>query len=696
LKSDAGARHREFQKLLRRFLVVCETMAYAHSRGIIHRDLKPRNIMLGPYGETLVVDWGLAKIVGRPETALAPDATLRPLSGSAVQPTAVGSRVGTPGFMSPEQARGEVDHLGPATDIYSLGATLYYILTKQAPFTDHDLPEVLFKIERGEFPSPRDVKSGVDRALEAICLKAMETRPEDRYVSCRLMADDIEHWLADQPVSAYPEPFAVSAMRRVRRQKQWVAAASLLAFSGLIGLALHDIRLGQEQTRTKTALENLAHEQALTKQALDDVGHEQVRTNQALDRAAEQLQMTRTALRDLLSVAGTKLANIPRAESLRGELAGRVLEYYKKLLAQFPEDSNILYEMARVYRVIAIIDRVTGQTAQSEKAFQQSIEIFEKLADDRSRTAEVREWLVQTMFDRGGLYYLSGNTQKAEQAYRSAVARGDALLSRGDSITYLRIKGELLINLSDILALRGQSPEAYALADEGVGLLDQAVRRGDEKSAGDQARWLLANALTTRGIRARKTPARKTAEQDFQRSVEVSEKIPQGSVYFTSAQLQMSLALNELGRLFSDEAPNYLRAKQAFDRSIQIIDPLAKESSHYPYYRKALGAALAGRSAVYGADELVAAQKDCDQGVAILTEILRSEPENPNYLSQQAEALELAAQLARRRNRKSDWRKLIDAAIAQLEHAVRIDSNRVSDSEKLARYKATRSSMQTD
>jgi eukaryotic-like serine/threonine-protein kinase len=127
----------------------------------------------------------LAKIVGHPDTALASDATLRPLSGSDVWPTTAGSRVGTPGFMSPEQARGEVDQLGPATDIYSLGATLYYMLTKQAPFTDHDGPEVLFKIERGEFPSPRDVKSGVDRALEAICLTAMETRPEDRYKSDR-------------------------------------------------------------------------------------------------------------------------------------------------------------------------------------------------------------------------------------------------------------------------------------------------------------------------------------------------------------------------------------------------------------------------------------------------------------------------------------------------------------------------------
>ena len=115
LKSDSGARHREFQKLLRRFLVVCETMAYAHSRGIIHRDLKPSNILLGPYGETLVVDWGLAKVVGRGETVELSDTTLRPPSASDVQPTVAGSRVGTAGYMSPEQARGEIERIGTAS-----------------------------------------------------------------------------------------------------------------------------------------------------------------------------------------------------------------------------------------------------------------------------------------------------------------------------------------------------------------------------------------------------------------------------------------------------------------------------------------------------------------------------------------------------------------------------------------------------
>ena len=124
--------------------------------------------------------------------------------------------------MSPEQARGEIDRLGPPADIYSLGATLYYMLTRQSPFADQDLPDVLIKIERGEFFRPNEVKSAVDPALEAICLKAMKTQPDDRYASCRAFADDLELWLADQPVKAYPEPLFARTMRWMTTASNWL------------------------------------------------------------------------------------------------------------------------------------------------------------------------------------------------------------------------------------------------------------------------------------------------------------------------------------------------------------------------------------------------------------------------------------------------------------------------------------------
>ena len=153
-------------KLSRRFLDVCNAIDYAHSRGVLHRDLKPGNIMLGKFGETLVVDWGLAKSVGRPEavpaSATLDDRTLVPQSGSDLRGTELGARLGTPAYMSPEQAAGRIDALGPASDVYSLGATLYCLLTGRAPFNDPDLAELLRKVERGDFPPPRKLE-GLDR-----------------------------------------------------------------------------------------------------------------------------------------------------------------------------------------------------------------------------------------------------------------------------------------------------------------------------------------------------------------------------------------------------------------------------------------------------------------------------------------------------------------------------------------------------
>ncbi len=236
---DLGAGAVAFQKLVRSFLTVCQTIGFAHSQDVIHRDLKPANIMQGHYGETLVVDWGLAKRLPKRVHADAETLDLAKTAETAIaDQTMLGQIKGSPAYMSPEQAEGRTDQIGPPSDVYGLGATLYTILTGKLPFADMEILELLDHVKRGDFPRPRLVRSDVPPALEAICLKAMRVKPSDRYATALELAADFEHWLADDPVSAWREPWTLRARRWLKRHRT-------LATSGLDDLAGHPGDVGR-------------------------------------------------------------------------------------------------------------------------------------------------------------------------------------------------------------------------------------------------------------------------------------------------------------------------------------------------------------------------------------------------------------------------------------------------------------------
>ena len=204
----------EFRRLLGRFVDVCEAIAYAHSKGVLHRDLKPHNVMLGRYGETLLIDWGLAKATGRRETGRPADtsgpagtqeAPLVPGSGSGQEPT-IGV-IGTPAFMSPEQAAGRVEALGPATDVYGLGAILYMLLTGTGPAGGPTVEDALDRARRGAIPAPRQANPRIPAALEAVCLKALSFRAEDRYPTARRWPTT---WSTGWPISRWPRGLSPS------------------------------------------------------------------------------------------------------------------------------------------------------------------------------------------------------------------------------------------------------------------------------------------------------------------------------------------------------------------------------------------------------------------------------------------------------------------------------------------------------
>ena len=227
----------EVRNLLTALVGVCNAVAYAHSRGVVHRDLKPQNVVLGDYGEVMVLDWGLARLMDQPETG-SDDLPVIVEPATADGATVQGQVIGTPAYMAPEQAEGRLDRLDQRTDVYGLGAILYEILAGQPPFRGENTHDVLAKVRTLDPEPPRVIWPGVPRALEAICRKALAKRQDDRYASASELATEVQHWLADEPVAAYREPLPIRAGRWARRHQAWAAGSMTALVLGLAGLGV--------------------------------------------------------------------------------------------------------------------------------------------------------------------------------------------------------------------------------------------------------------------------------------------------------------------------------------------------------------------------------------------------------------------------------------------------------------------------
>ncbi len=260
----SAARTSELHNLLTRFITACKTLAYAHNRGIVHRDIKPDNIMLGKYGETLMVDWGLAISVDRDDSAKASgEETLMPGSGTGSSSGGTGYPVGTPAYMSPEQANGAV--VRPASDIFSLGATLYKLLTGRAPYSGESADEVVRKARLGAWVSPRHFEKHIPRPLAAICEHAMAIDPQQRYATALELADDLELWLSDEPVAAYHEGFSERLGRWTRHHRVWTQAilTALVVVSLVVTLAAMQLSRSADKEREARNDSEKSHQDSL-------------------------------------------------------------------------------------------------------------------------------------------------------------------------------------------------------------------------------------------------------------------------------------------------------------------------------------------------------------------------------------------------------------------------------------------------
>ena len=248
---------------------VCEAVGYAHSKGVLHRDLKPSNVMVGPFGETYVMDWGLARLVGDrsgaetrpPEPGLSGEVrTVRgdEASGSPLE-TLVGDVVGTPVYMSPEQAQGWLDSLGPQSDVYSIGAMLYHLLTGHRPYlSPGEEPSALEVLRAVKTRAPRPLHTlapGIPAELAAICEKAMARDPQERYAATMELADDLRAYLEHRVVHAYETGPVAEARSWIRRNSRLAAASAGLVVALAVGFAASTFFAFQSRANEKDALE---------------------------------------------------------------------------------------------------------------------------------------------------------------------------------------------------------------------------------------------------------------------------------------------------------------------------------------------------------------------------------------------------------------------------------------------------------
>jgi len=199
---------------LRAFQRICEAVAFANARGVLHRDLKPENVMVGSFGEVLVMDWGVAKALDAPAGASAPDA-----EGARPDATAAGAVVGTLAYMSPEQAEGAADRIGAATDVYGLGAILYFLLGGRAPFEGEHAEDRARGAARVEPVPLRRGDASVPPALEAIVRRAMAVEPDRRYPGAEDLSADVSRYLDGERVLAHEEGFVERARRMLARYR---------------------------------------------------------------------------------------------------------------------------------------------------------------------------------------------------------------------------------------------------------------------------------------------------------------------------------------------------------------------------------------------------------------------------------------------------------------------------------------------
>jgi serine/threonine-protein kinase len=598
-----------FRDLLRRFVDVCLAVAFAHSRGVIHRDLKPANIMLGEYGETQVLDWGLAKRVQPLAESAEARATAAPEWAATDEGlTMAGQVLGTPAYMSPEQAEGDIAAVGPATDISALGAILYELLSGQAPYVGATR-EVLSQVRLGPPRSLAQSGRQIPRALEAVCEKAMARRPADRYTSASALAREVERWLADEPVEAYREPWHARLGRWARQHRTFVAASAALLLAAVVALSISTVLIGREQNRTERALE-------------------QARTNEA--EARENLRLAREAVDEYCTrVSEQRLLHQPGMEGLRKELLQTAQAYYQKFVQQQGQDPEFRVGLARAYNRLALLTAVIDSASEAVPLYQQAATIFEQLIAEEPANADHRNELGNVYNSLSIVEKRLGHREEAQTAaHKALVLREELVREHPGHETYHHNLAISYFNAGLSKSSARSSTEVEKLYHKAQELEEQLVKDHPLTKPYQSQLAIIANSL---GVLYRERGQFTEAVKAHKQAVTLRQNLVQLSPQDTTYRSYLAESHNNLGSLYWEKG-QIAEAREALDKARELYGELAHDHPQVTSYQENLATVLTNlsvlRPAPSGTRE---SEAQLQQALEIWTRLTREHPKVVDY-----------------------------------------------------------------
>jgi eukaryotic-like serine/threonine-protein kinase len=594
--TSASDRNLGLRELLDRFLDVCDAVAYAHRRGVLHRDLKPANILLGDYGETLVIDWGLAKVLGRTSNDAGPEDqdTTRPgcqlLLANEALPTVGHAVHGTPGYLSPEQAGGRIGELGPATDVYSLGAILFHILTGRPPLTRED-GDILGRTSRGDLPSVRQFNPGVSPALEAVCRRALTLRPQERYPDVQGLAADVRRWLADEPVSAWRESPGVRLRRWVRKHPRRVAGTAAALLVGLIaagvGAVLLEVKnqdLADTNQKLDSAITSLQTTNASLDRANDDLkkalANEEAARRRADDRtrlANDRFSLALGTIESQVAYAHQHLTGRSGTEDFRMMLMARSIAGLQELVREHEKSQRA--DRSRAVAHVTMGDILLRYDVRSEKAYQEyqtAHEIFKALLDANPQDAAALRDLALSHERVGNSLKKQGKLQKSVEQYQQALGLAQRLAEPDPG------SAEGQRHLADLHETIGKTCEEQGESQKAVEQYQQAlsIRRrlakADPKNAKDHSALSATHNTIGKVLLARGEVAK--ALEQFHHGYQICQRLADADPKDLSAQRDLSGSRERIGDILRRMGA-FEQAHREYEESLKIRQRLAEVDS---------------------------------------------------------------------------------------------------------------------